>query len=118
MKLDAQNISLRARDAARLGAKLALQAALLYGGLTLAGFFGGGIGCYCLAAHFSHGGGIGLLAALAGLALGAVAGFFLAQMIIAGIIQDMMLGLGLKTGKIGYRKARQLLAEYRQRKLP
>jgi len=115
MKLDKEHIKLKAIDYTRMGAKLAVQAVWWYVAMTVVGFFAGGIGAYWGAAHFGYGGWLGFVAALLGLGLGAVAGFFTGQMIVLGIIQDMMLDAGIKTGKIGYKKARQLLQERRDR---
>ena len=111
MKINHEVIRLKAADYARLGAKLAVQAAIWYVALTVIGFFAGGIGAYWLAAHFGQGGWWGALAAVLGLGFGAIAGFFTGQIVVMGIIQDMMLDAGIKTGKIGYKHAKRLLAE-------
>ena len=118
MKLDPDLIKSRGLDYGRMGAKLAVQAAVLYISLTVVGFFGGGIGAYIVAAHFDYGGWWGLLAAIFGFGAGAVLGFVTAQIVIAGIIQDMMFSLGIKTGKMGYTHAKRLLAELRQKNTP
>ncbi|MDE1152484.1 MAG: hypothetical protein PW788_08100 [Micavibrio sp.] len=115
MKLDKENIKLKAIDYTRMGAKLAVQAVWWYVAMTVIGFFAGGIGAYMAAAHFGYGGWLGFIAALLGFSLGTIAGFFTGQMIVLGIIQDMMLDAGIKTGKIGYKRARQLLQERRDK---
>ncbi len=111
MKIDHATIKLKAADYARMGAKLAVQAVIWYAALTVVGFFAGGIGAYWCAAHFGFNGWWASLAALFGLGVGAIGGFFTGQIVVTGIIQDMMLDAGIKTGKIGYKHAKKMLAE-------
>jgi hypothetical protein len=110
-----RHIKTKAVDYGRLGLRLAVQAAFIYGGLILGGFIAGAIGGMWLAQHFGSGFFLGALACLSGLGLGAAGGFYLAQMIVMGLIQDLLLSTGLHHGKLGLQAALKLLREKRDR---
>lgn len=111
INVDKEKVAAQAAAYGKQGFGLAVKAGILYVILTVAGFIGGGIGGYWGAAHFDLGAWVAVLSALAGMAAGGFAGFFLAQVVILGIIQDMLLDAGIKTGKVGFKAAMKLLKE-------
>lgn len=111
MKLDKKQLAEQAVAHGRAGIGLAFKAGVIYIVLVLLGLVGGGFGAVYGAAHFGYGGWWGTLAAFIGTIAGGIGGFFLAQLIILGIVQDMLLDAGIEAGKMGYRAAMKKLAE-------
>lgn len=95
----------------KTGIGFAIKAGILYVALVIFGLFGGGFGAYYFAAHFGYGGWWGALAAFAGVVAGGAGGFWLAHIIIMGLIQDMLLDAGIEAGKMGYKAAMKKLQE-------
>lgn len=105
MKIDRGKITAGARKHGRLGLALAKKAGLLYFVMINAGALLGAIGGYhgILWLHWPE-----WLAALTSFLLffgGAFIGFALAQVIIMGFLQDIMVDAGIKVGKKGWRAA-------------
>ena len=109
--IDKKKLAEQAVAHGKTGLGLAVKAGILYVALVVLGLIGGGIGAYQGAGHFGYGGWWGTLAAFIGVIAGGVGGFFLAQIIILGIMQDMLLDAGIEAGKIGYKAAMKKLAE-------
>lgn len=106
-----EKIASAAVDYGRVGLRLAIKAGILYIILTGLGLVLGGIGGYWGVAHFGYAAWLCVAGALAGVAVGGVGGFFLAQIVIIGVVEDMLLDAGIRTGKTGYRAAMKLLRE-------
>jgi hypothetical protein len=113
MKLDKKEMKTRAASYGRAGFGLAVKAGILYAAFILLGLVGGGAGGWWGAAHLGWSGWSTGLCAFLGIVAGGVAGFFLAQIAVLGIIQDMLLDAGIKAGKVGYRAGMKLLREKR-----
>ncbi|MCE9507813.1 MAG: hypothetical protein K8R48_05790 [Alphaproteobacteria bacterium] len=115
MKLDKEKITAQAVDYGKIGFRLAVKAGILYAALAALGFILGGIGGYWGAVHFGYNAWIGAVCALAGVMTGGLAGFFLAQIVLMGMMQDMLLDAGIQAGKTGFRAAMKLLEEKREK---
>jgi hypothetical protein len=109
MKLDKKELAARAAAYGKLGAGFAFKAGILYAGLVTLGLVGGGASAYFAAGHFGYNGWWAMLAVILGIAVGGVAGFFAAKIAVLGIIEDMYWRAGIKAGKAGYEKGKELL---------
>ena len=115
MKLDKTELKSKAATYGKLGVGFAIKAGIVYVLLVFFGLFAGGIGGYWLAAHFDYGGWKATLAAIIGVIAGGWGGFITAQIVVVGLVQDMLLDAGIAAGKVGYKKGRQLLQERREK---
>lgn len=111
MKFDKKQLAEKAVTHGKTGLGLAVKGGILYVVLVILGLIAGGYGGWWCADHFGYGGWISTLSLLLGAIGGAVGGFFLAPVVIMGLLQDMLLDAGIEVGKIGYRGAKKKWAE-------
>ena len=117
MEIDKKKLKKHAVSYGKTGTLLAFKACVLYIALIVFGLIFGGIGGYWGAAYFDFSTWIGVVCALAGIVAGGIGGFFLAQIIIVGLAQDMLLDAGIQAGKTGYRKAKKFMEEKREKEM-
>ena len=115
MEIDKKKLKEHVVSYGKTGTLLAFKACVLYIALTVSGFVFGGIGGYWGAEYFDYSAWVGVICALAGIIAGGIGGFFLAQIIIVGIAQDMLLDAGIKAGKTGYKTAIKYLNEKKEK---
>ena len=106
-KLDKKQLKEQALKAGKLGAGFAVKAAIIYFVTMLLCFIGGGVGGYYGADYFDWSGWKVWVTTLTGLIAGLVAGFYAGQMIVYGMVQDLMLDAGIEAGKMGYKAAKK-----------
>lgn len=95
----------------------AIKSALwLYAGFTLAGVVLGGLGAGFGAAYFDAGGFLVTCAALLGLAIGGILGFFCGQIAVAVMVEEMVFEAGMKASNAGLKGLRGFVAKARAKK--
>lgn len=113
--MDKKQLTEKARLYGTVGFRLTVKAVVLHIIFVTGGFLAGIAGGWWGAVFFDWSGWLTLLCALLGAVIGGIGGYFLAQVVMVGIIQDMLLDAGIEAGKVGYRKAKTLLQERRQK---
>lgn len=89
--------------------RLTMTAGILYAVMTPAGAILGAIGAGIVIGHFDFGGWMITGGSLLGFALGGVTGFFTAQIVIAGMVEELLFSVGLKASGMGLQALRDLL---------
>lgn len=111
-KLDKKQLKEQALKAGKLGAGFAVKAAIIYVITMVLCFIGGGVGGYYGADYFAWTGWKVWVCTVTGLIAGIVAGFYTGQMIVYGMVQDLMFDAGIEAGKAGYKAAKKKLDEH------
>lgn len=89
--------------------RLTMLAGILYVVMTPVGAILGAIGAGIAVGYFDFGGWMITGASVLGFALGGVTGFFTAQIVIAGMVEELLFSAGIKASGMGLQALRDLL---------
>lgn len=98
--------------------RLTMLAGILYAVMTPVGAILGAIAAGIAVGYFDYGGWLVTGGSLLGFFLGGVIGFFTAQIVIAGMVEELLFSAGLKASGMGLQALRDLLKKATAKKTP